>query len=225
MPGHYGLRINEQPYFDDICRRAYDAGFQVNTHAIGDSGNRVMLKTYARYLEGRNDRRWRVEHAQVVNPDDLPYFWLYNIIPSIQSTHCTSDMYWAEERLGPERIKHAYAYGALLLQNGWFVNGTDFPVEDISPLKTFYAAVARRDLDGWPEGGFQPENAISRVDALRSITIWPARGSFEEAFKGSLEKGKAADFVILEKDIMTIPEAEIPSVKVLATYLGGEKVY
>ncbi len=225
MPGHYGLQIHEAAYYDEMCRRAFDAGFQVNTHAIGDSGNRIMLRTYAKYLKGDNDRRWRVEHAQVVDPSDIGFFGRYDIIPSIQSTHCTSDMYWAVERLGPERISHAYAYRDLLKQNGWIVNGTDFPVEDISPLKTFYAAVARKDLEGWPEGGYHMENAISREDALRSITIWPARGSFEESFKGSLEKGKAADFVILEKDIMNIPQTEIPKVKVLATYLAGEKVF
>ena len=161
----------------------------------------------------------------MVEPEDLHYFGDYDIIPSIQSTHCTSDMYWAEERLGPERIAHAYAYHDLMEQNGWMVNGTDFPVEDISPLKTFYAAVARKDMEGWPEGGYHMENAISRENALRSITIWPARGSFEESFKGSLEEGKAADFVILDKDIMTIPEEDIPAVKVLATYLGGEVVF
>ncbi|MEJ2596491.1 MAG: amidohydrolase, partial [bacterium] len=225
MPGHYGLQIHEEAYYDEMCRRAFDAGFQVNTHAIGDSGNRIMLRTYAKYLRDENDRRWRVEHAQVVDPSDIGYFGQYEIIPSIQSTHCTSDMYWAEDRLGPERISHAYAYRDLLAQNGWIVNGTDFPVEDISPLRTFYAAVARKDLEGWPEGGYHMENAISREDALRSVTIWPAKGSFEESFKGSLEKGKVADFVILEKDIISIPEDEIPVVKVLSTWLDGELVY
>jgi predicted amidohydrolase YtcJ len=130
-------------------------------------------------------------------------------------------MYWAEERLGPERVKTAYAYHDLLQQNGWLINGTDFPVEGISPLRTFYAAVARKDLKGWPEDGFQIENALPREEALKSITIWPAKGSFEEDFKGSVEPGKAADFVLLDKDIMEIPEEEIPEVKVLVTYLGG----
>ncbi len=224
-PGNNGLQMHSEEYYQEICKDAYNAGFQVNTHAIGDSGNRIMLGTYAMYLKGKNDRRWRVEHVQVVNPDDLKFFREYNIIPSVQSTHCTSDMYWADERLGEERIKHAYAYNDLLAQNGWLINGTDFPVEDISPLKTFYAAVARKDLEGWPENGFHMENAISRDDALRSITLWPAKGSFEESFKGSIEVGKAADFVILEKDIMTISEIEIPFVQVTATYLGGNKVF
>lgn len=224
-PGNYGLQLHPESYYIEICQKAYDAGFQVNTHAIGDSGNRIMLKTYATFLGGENDRRWRIEHAQVVNPNDLHYFHDYNIIPSIQSTHCTSDMYWAEERLGPERIKTAYAYKDLLDQNGWLINGTDFPVEDISPIKTFYAAVARKDAKGWPEGGFQMDNAISRKEALRSITIWPARGSFDESFKGSIEPGKTADFVILDQDIMKVSENEILNTKVQAVFVGGEEVY
>ena len=224
-PGNFGLRLHQPAYYDSICRMAYKAGFQVNTHAIGDSGNRIMLHTYAKYLGGKNNRRWRIEHAQVVAPEDLHYFKDFSIIPSIQSTHCTSDMYWADERLGSERIKTAYAYHDLLMQNGWFVNGTDFPIEDISPLKTFYAAVARKDLKGWPENGFQTENAISRKDALRSITLWPAKGSFDENRKGSIEVGKVADFVILEKDLMTAPENELFNIKVIATYVNGEKVY
>jgi predicted amidohydrolase YtcJ len=204
---------------------AYKAGFQVNTHAIGDSGNRIMLHTYARYLKGKNDLRWRIEHAQVIDPHDFHYFGDYSIIPSIQSTHCTSDMYWAEKRLGPKRIKSAYAYKQLLDENGWEVNGTDFPIEDISPLKTFYAAVSRKDMNGWPPGGFEPENAISREEALYSITLWPAKGSFDESIKGSIEPGKEADFVVLDQDIMHCPEQEIPHVKVRSTYVSGKKVY
>ena len=208
-----------------ILAKAYDKNFQVNTHCIGDSANRMMLHLYGEILKGPNDRRWRIEHAQVVNPDDFQLFAKFNIIPSVQSTHCTSDMYWAEARLGPERIKGAYAYKKLLEQNGWLVNGTDFPIEEINPLLTFYAAVARVSEHGYPEGGFQMENALSREEALRSITIWAAKGSFEEDIKGSIEPGKFADFVILDKDIMTINLAEIPGIKVLKTYLDGELVF
>ena len=225
MPGHYGLRIHLLTYYDTLCRKAYDAGFQVNTHAIGDSGNRIMLKTYARFLKSKNDRRWRIEHAQVLSPEDFHYFGDYSIIPSIQSTHCTSDMYWAGKRLGPVRVKTAYAYKQLLEQNGWEVNGTDFPIEDISPIKTFYAAVSRKDLNGWPPGGFQMENAISRKNALYSVTMWPAMGSFDEKIKGSIEPGKLADFVMLDRDIMRCPEAEIPYTRVLLTFVQGEKVF
>jgi len=224
-PDNFGLQLNPELYYYDICSRAYNAEYQVNTHAIGDSGNRIMLKTYAKFLEGPNDRRWRVEHAQLIHPDDFEYFKKYNIIPSVQSTHCTSDMYWAVERLGDERIKTAYAYKELLIQNGWLVNGTDFPVEGIQPLNTFFAAVARMDTEGWPEGGFQMENALSREEALRSITIWPAKGSFEEDFKGSIETGKVADFVILDEDIMEISAEKIPSVHIMATYINGKLMY
>ncbi len=223
-PHTHGLQLSPQSYFDSICNMAYNAGFQINTHAIGDSGNRIMLLSYAKYLKGKNDRRWRIEHAQVVNPDDINFFSAYSIIPSVQSTHCTSDMYWADERLGPERIKTAYAYQDLLKQNGWLINGTDFPIEGISPLHTFYAAVARKDLNNWPDGGFQKENALSREDALRSITIWPAKGSFDENIKGSIEVGKVADFVILGDDLITIPELRIPTLKVISTYVDGNKV-
>lgn len=223
-PHTHGLQLSAQSYFDSICEMAFRAGYQVNTHAIGDSGNRIMLKSYAKYLKGKNDKRWRIEHAQVVSHDDIDYFGNYNIVPSVQATHCTSDMYWADERLGPERIKNAYAYQELLNQNGWIVNGTDFPIEGISPLRTFYAAVARKDLEDWPEGGFQMENALSREDALRSITIWPARGSFDENIKGSIEVGKVADFVILEDDLLTVDEVKIPELKVVATYVDGMKV-
>ena len=204
---------------------AYKYDYQVNTHAIGDRGNRFALRIYADYLKGPNDRRWRIEHAQIVHPDDFDMFGEYNIIPSVQATHCTSDMYWADERVGPERIKGAYAWQQLLAQNGWLPNGTDFPIEHISPLRTFYASVSRMDLEGYPEGGFQAEEALSREEALRSITIWAAKAAFEENEKGSLEAGKMADIVILDNDIMNIPEKEIPDIEVLYTLVDGEIVY
>jgi len=224
-PGNYGLQLSSNAYFLEMCLKAYEAGFQVNTHAIGDSGNRLMLKTYSKVLKGKNDRRWRIEHAQIIHPGDLGFFKKYSIIPSVQATHCTSDMYWADERLGAERLKSAYAYYNLLSQNGWLINGTDFPIEDISPIKTFYAAVARKDAKGWPEGGFQTENALSREDALRSITIWPARGSFDEETKGSIEVGKLADLVMLDTDLVLAKEDDLPNAKVMATFVEGEKVY
>ena len=161
-PHTHGLQLSPDSYFDSICNMAYESGYQVNTHAIGDSGNRIMLHSYAKYLKGKNDKRWRIEHAQVVSPDDINNFNKYSIIPSVQSTHCTSDMYWADERLGPDRINNEYAYQKLLKQNGWLVNGTDFPIEGISPLKTYYAAVARKDLAGWPDEGFQIKRLPSR---------------------------------------------------------------
>ncbi len=222
---NYGLQLHSNAYYLEMCLKAYEAGFQVNTHAIGDSGNRLMLKTYSKILKGKNDRRWRVEHAQIVQTEDLSLFKEYSIIPSVQATHCTSDMYWADERLGEERIKTAYAYKDLLLQNGWIINGTDFPIEGISPLHTFYAAVVRKDAKGWPAKGFQTENALSRENALRSITIWPAKGSFDENKKGSIEIGKLADFVILEIDLLKAKQTDLHNAKVVATFVEGEKVY
>jgi predicted amidohydrolase YtcJ len=221
----YGLIIHPESYYREVIGNAGKHGYQVNTHAIGDSANRFMLGLYAEYLGGHNDRRWRIEHAQCVHEEDFDKFGRYNIIPSIQSTHATSDMYWAGDRLGPERIRGAYAFKKLLDQNGWLPNGTDFPIEDISPLLTFYAAVARKDLSGYPPGGFQPENALSREEALRSITTWAAKGSFEEDVKGMLAPGMAADIVILDKDLMAVGADEIPGTNVLYTFVNGELVY
>jgi predicted amidohydrolase YtcJ len=224
-PDNTGLFMYPAAYYYDLCNRAYDNNYQVNAHAIGDGGNRFLLDTYAEFLEAGNDRRWRIEHAQIVHPDDFQKFGAYGIIPSVQPTHATSDMYWAEERVGPDRIKGGYAFKQLLDENGWIPLGTDFPVEDINPLYTFYAAVARKDLKGWPKGGYQPENALSREEALRGMTIWAAKAGFEEGKKGSIEPGKFADFVILDKDIMRIELHLVPEALVVATFSGGEKVY
>lgn len=202
-----------------------ESNFQVNTHAIGDSANRIMLDLYGKYLKGKNDRRWRIEHAQIIAPEDFEKFAAFDIIPSVQPTHATSDMYWAGDRIGPERMKGAYAYKDLLDTYGKLALGSDFPVEHFNPLYGFHAAVARVDAQGYPEGGFQMENAISREDALRGMTIWAAFSCFEENTHGSIEQGKAADFVILEKDIMKIPEKEIRDVKVSKTVIGGALVY
>ena len=212
-PENTGLILESDEFYRHVCQKAYDAGYQVCCHAIGDGGVRHILDIYSEYLKGQNDLRWRIEHSQVVDEADFQRYGEFSVIPSIQTTHCTSDMDWADERLG-ERIKNAYAYQQLLQQNGWVVNGTDFPIEDISPIYTFYAAVARKHLDGTPTEGFQMENALSREQALRSITIWVAKGCFLETQKGSIEVGKDADFVILDRDLMTVAESEIPAAKV-----------
>jgi len=219
-PENSGLIIETIDFYQDMCKLAVENNYQVNTHAIGDYANRLMLDIYSEYLQGPNDKRWRIEHAQVIHPDDVKKFGEFNIIPSIQSTHCTSDMYWADERLG-ERIKNAYIYKVLLDQNGWIPNGTDFPVEKIDPRLTFYASVARKDLEGYPENGFQKENALTREETLKSMTIWAAKAAFEEDEKGSIETGKFADFIILENDIMEIDEDKIPNAKILKTYSSG----
>ncbi len=224
-PDKTGMILYDRQYYENICVQALAAGFQVNVHAIGDSANRMVLGIFGKYLKEENDLRWRIEHAQVIDPSDFELFGKYSIIPSVQSTHCTSDMHWADERLGSERIKSAYAQKQLMNQNGWLVNGTDFPIESINPINTFYAAVARKDSEGKPNGGFQSENALSREDALRSITFWPAKGAFEEIVKGSIELNKYADFVILDRDIMTANESEILRTNVIKTISSGEIVF
>ena len=220
-----GFLVKDTKYYQNICKKAFENGFQVCTHAIGDSAVKFMLMTYGEILKDTNDLRWRIEHSQIVDPADFYLYHKYSIIPSIQATHATSDMYWAEQRIGKERMKGAYAYQYLLKQNGWLINGTDFPIENINPMLTFYASVARKDVKGYPENGFQMENALSREEALKSMTIWAAKGSFEENEKGSIEIGKLADFVVLTKDIMEIDEEKLPDVKVVRTYINGETVF
>ena len=223
--GWKGFLLNTSQHFKDVAQMLVNTKFQMCTHAIGDSGNREILSIYARALKGKNDKRWRIEHAQVVNENDFKTFGAYNIIPSVQPTHATSDMYWAGDRLGKERIKNAYAYQNLLQQNGWMPLGTDFPVEYISPFKTFYAAVVRQDANAYPKNGFQKENALTREQTIRGMTIWAAKAAFEENEKGSLQVGKSADFIILDQDLMKCKEDEILKTKVERTYINGEWVY
>lgn len=219
MPGTYGLPVSSFEDLNETALRIANSEFQMNTHAIGDSANHVVLKTYKKVLQGKTDRRWRVEHAQVVAPEDFQYF--DNIIPSIQPTHATSDMYWAEDRLGEERVKGAYAFKDLLNKYGKFALGTDFPVEYVNPFLTFYAATARQDVKGYPENGYQMENALTREETLKGMTIWAAYSNFEENEKGSIEVGKFADFIILDKNIMEVEFSEIPNIKVVKTFIDG----
>ena len=224
-PGNRGLQIETQEYYDKICQLALDNNFTMATHAIGDSANRLILNTYGKFLKGKNDCRWRIEHAQIINPDDFAKFAEFSIIPSIQATHCTSDMLWAENRVGAERINGTYAYQTLLQQNGWLPNGTDFPVENIEPLFTFFASVFRTDHNGNPAGGWHFDEGLTREQTLRSMTIWAAKASFEENAKGSLESGKYADFVILDTDLMTATPQQVLGAKIESTWIGGEKVF
>lgn len=223
--GWKGFLLSDTGYIMDVANKLANSPLQLCTHAIGDSGNRTILKIYANALKGKNDRRWRIEHAQVVDVNDFHFFSDYNIIPSVQPTHATSDMYWAETRIGPRRIKNAYAYKQLFETNGWIPLGTDFPLEDISPFKTFYAAVIRKDSKGFPSSGFQTENAITREQAIRGMTIWAAKSAFEEKIKGSLETGKSADFILLDLDLMKCNSDEILKTSVKATYINGIKVF
>lgn len=219
-----GFLLANISHYDSLASVLAASTFQMCTHAIGDSANRQILNIYNKYLQKGNDRRWRIEHAQVVNPADFNLFGAAAVVPSVQPTHATSDMYWAAERLGNERMKGAYAYKQLLDQNGWIPLGTDFPVEDISPFKTFLASVGRVDAKGFPEGGFQSENALSREQTIRGMTIWAAKASFLEKEVGSLEAGKKADFIILAQDLMQVPVNKILDTKVVATFSGGKKV-
>ena len=200
------------------------SGFQMNTHAIGDDANRIVIQAYRNALFDYRDPRWRIEHAQVVSEDD---FELFNskIIPSVQPTHATSDMYWLNDRIGPKRAKNAYAYKKLLEKSGIIAFGTDFPVEDISPIMTFYSAVVRKDISGYPEGGFQIENALGRLDAILAMTISGAYANFEEDEKGSIEIGKFADFIILDNDLIESEESKIPYTNIVATFINGELVF
>jgi predicted amidohydrolase YtcJ len=224
-PGWKGFLLSNPQHFDSVAAWLYKNNFQMCTHAIGDSGNRTILNIYAKYLQTKNNRRWRIEHAQVVNENDFALFGQYSIIPSVQPTHATSDMYWAAQRLGATRERGAYAFNDLLQQNGWIPLGTDFPVEDISPFKTFYAAVFRIDAKGYPNGGYQPKNALSRQQALRGMTIWAAKSNFEENEKGSIEAGKWADLILLDTDLMTAPPAQVLNAQVRKTWVGGQLVY
>ena len=219
---HHGAMIYAPGKYQEIARKIADSEYQMNTHAIGDSANYWILKTYKEALKGQKDRRWRIEHAQIIAPKDFDMF--DNIFPSIQPTHATSDMYWAGDRVGTTRMKGAYAYKDLLNKYGKVALGTDFPVEKVSPFLTFYASAIRKDVNNYPEGGFQMENALTREETLKGMTIWAAYANFEEHEKGSIEVGKFADFIILNQNIMEVDGSEIPETKVIATYVNGERV-
>lgn len=220
---HFGAMIIGLNDFESLAKRIEAASFQMNTHAIGDSANSFVLKTYDKILQAKKDRRWRVEHAQIITDNDFEIFKNENIIPSVQPTHATSDMYWAEDRLGAERIKGAYAYKTLLNASGKVALGTDFPIEHVSPLLTFYASVSRQDVEGYPENGFQIEEGLTREETLKGMTIWAAYANFEDNEKGSIEVGKFADFIILDHDLMTTDLKNIPNTKVEQTFIGGLK--
>ena len=221
---HHGLIVTPLSKMEAYVKRISKSPYQLNTHCIGDSANRFVMQLYGKYLGENNNRRWRIEHAQVVHQNDFNLFGKYNIVPSVQPTHATSDMYWAEDRLGKERIKGAYALKTLLKQNGWLPLGTDFPVELPQPFYTYYAAVERKDAQQLPETGFQMQDALTREEALRGMTIWAAKSAFEENIKGSLEAGKLADFIIMDLDLLQADMRTIRDTKPSAVYVGGNKV-
>ena len=222
-----GLLVSAPAHIQDVAARALKAGIQVNTHAIGDRGNRLVLDSYEAALTAvpTADHRFRVEHAQILHYDDIPRFAALGVIPSMQASHQTSDMYWAGNRLGDTRLRGAYAWRSLLESGVIIPNGSDFPVEHVDPLISFKASVSRQDARGWPAGGWFPEQRMTRDEALKSMTLWPAYSAFQEDELGSLAKGKRADFVVLDQDIMRVPDAVLPATKVISTWVGGRKVY
>ncbi|NVO32191.1 amidohydrolase [Hymenobacter lapidiphilus] len=224
-PQETGFLLSTEKEFRELAKLLAASKFQMNTHAIGDSANRIILDIYGEALKGQKDRRWRIEHAQVVTPADMGKFGQFGIVPSVQPTHATSDMYWAGERLGAERLKTAYAYEQLRQQYGQVAIGSDFPVEDINPLFGFHSAVARQDAKNYPAGGFQPANALSRPDALRGMTTWAAHAAFEDKQKGSIAPGMAADFVVVDTHLLKAPNERLRAAKVQQTWIAGEKVF
>jgi predicted amidohydrolase YtcJ len=222
-PKQYGALLSSVEELKNVAKQIANSPFQLNSHAIGDSANTVLLKIYNEALTGKKDRRWKIEHAQVIQEADFDYF-ATGIIPSVQPTHATSDMYWAGERLGKERLKNAYAYKKLLQKAGIVALGTDFPVEEVNPMLTFHAAVARKDVKNYPKAGFQMENALTREETLRGMTIWAAYSNFEEKEKGSLEVGKWADFVIFDQDLMKVDESQMVKLIPTQVFLKGAKV-
>ncbi|HVF39024.1 MAG TPA: amidohydrolase [Gemmatimonadaceae bacterium] len=226
-PGNSGLIVSPPQHIEAVAKAGLRNGFQINVHAIGDRGNRIVLDAFEAALRAvpTADHRFRVEHAQVISPTDIPRFSTLGVIPSMQASHQTSDMPWAERRVGGERIKGAYAWRSLLNSGVVIPNGSDFPVEEVNPLISFHAAVTRQDASNAPAGGWYPEQVMTRSEALKSMTIWPAFAAFQEATMGSLSLGKYMDFVILDRDIMTVPPPEILQSRVISTWIGGRSVY
>ena len=221
---NHGKLVTDIQSIKKLATKLSVANFQMNTHAIGDSTINILLNEYSKVLENKKDPRWRIEHSQIVDLKDINGY-SKKILPSVQPTHATSDMYWAEDRVGPKRIKGAYAYKDLLDRSKVIGLGTDFPVEKVNPFHTFYAATARKDLDNYPEGGFEFSNALSREETLKGMTIWAAYFNFEENEKGSIEKNKFADFIVIDRDLMKVDLDLTPNTKVLKTYLSGDLVY
>ena len=226
-PHNHGLLVSDPAHIQRVAERGLQSGFQINVHAIGDRGNRVVLDAFEAALAKHPaaDHRFRVEHAQILHSDDIPRFAELGVIPSMQAVHQTSDMYWAGNRLGPTRLLGAYAWRSLLETGVPVPNGSDFPVELVNPLLSFHSAVSRQDEANWPVGGWFPEQRMTRDEALKSMTIWPAYAAFQEDVLGSLTPGKYADFVVLDRDIMRVPAEMILGTRVVSTWVAGTPVY
>jgi len=226
-PGNRGLLFLTDEELNQQVKRVLSCGLQAGVHAIGDAGNRQVLDAYENAIAEFPDNpgRHRIEHAQVLHPDDIGRFSSLDVIAAMQPIHATSDMYWAVDRLGEERAAGAYAWRSLLDNGAVLSFGSDFPVEEVNPMLGIYAAITRQDLKGWPEGGWYPEQRLTREETLRAFTIDAAYAGFMETDVGSLEVGKLADFIVLDRDIMEIPAEEIPQARVLQTWLAGELVF
>jgi predicted amidohydrolase YtcJ len=220
---HHGLLTTPIDKMKEIAAFCLAHNYQMNTHAIGDSTVRILLDVYAKAYQKNRDHRWRIEHAQVVDPKDIDFFGKYAIFPSVQPTHAVSDQRWAEQRLGKSRMKGAYAYQSLLQQYGMLALGTDFPIELTDPFLTIHAAVKRKNAGNQPASGFYSNEALTLTECLRGMTIWPAFAAFQENHLGSLEKGKDATFVIWDKPIRS-DEDYSPNFS-RGTFIKGEKVY
>jgi predicted amidohydrolase YtcJ len=226
-PGNTGLITTTPERIKSVAVRALRAGFQVNVHAIGDRANRIVLDQFEAALREvpTADHRFRIEHAQILNYHDIPRFAELDVIPSMQGSHQTSDMYWVPNRLGTARAQGAYAWRSLLNTGVVIPNGSDFPVEAVNPLISFHSFVSRQDGENYPPAGWYPEQRTTRQEALWSITLWPAYASFMENESGTLTPGKYADFVILDRDIMTVAAEQLLGTRVVRTVLGGRTVY
>jgi predicted amidohydrolase YtcJ len=223
-PGNSGLLVSRPEHLAEVAKRAHAAGFQVNTHAIGDRGVRNVIDAYEQAGAAAKDR-FRIEHLQVVAPSDFPRLVRSGIIASMQPTHATSDMYWAEARVGPERIKGAYAWRTVLDAGGRLALGSDFPVEAVNPFFGIHAAVTRQDQKSWPAGGWYPSQKLTLAEAIRGFTLDAAYAAFEEQSRGTIEPGKLADLTIVDGDLYAAPPSELFKTKVRMTVVGGEVVY
>jgi predicted amidohydrolase YtcJ len=225
--GNRGLMFISEEQMAEALRKVFSCGLQTGVHAIGDAANRQVLDAYEQALADYPDNpgRHRVEHAQILSPEDIPRFAEMNVIAAMQPIHATSDMYWADERLGEERLRGAYAWQSLLESGAVLAFGSDFPVEEVNPMLGIYAAVTRQDLEGWPQGGWQAQERLSREAAIRAFTLDAAYAGFMEEQVGSLETGKQADFIVLEEDILQIPAEKIPEIQVMQTWVAGERVF
>lgn len=226
-PGDTGLLLNTPQHIRDLADQALLHGYQLGVHAIGDRGNRLVLDAYEAALKAHPnpDARFRIEHAQILDPADIPRFKQLGVIPSMQASHQTSDMYWAKDRLGEARLVGAYAWASLLKTGVIVPNGSDFPVEMVNPLISFHSAISRQDAKNSPPGGWRPQERMTREQALLSMTLWPALAAFQEKELGSITVGKRTDFTVLDQDIMTVPFERVLATKVVATYVGGKKIF